>query len=101
MSWGACRRTSASCSQRKSASIDEGDQRSSRIARMVDARERRARLKPLTDLGSLNPRQIFDDGALAALRLAQQQAHRHRRLEPQLFEVLVKLLLGMSARQQL
>jgi hypothetical protein len=85
----------------EAARVEERQQRRLFAGEDVLAGEARAGLVALADLGALGPGEVTDDRGLAALRLAEQPEHRHRRLFAELVEAGVDLLLADARREHL
>src|SRR5262249_52716070 len=84
----------------QAARVEERQQRRLGRGELVLAREARAGLEALADLGVVGAGHVLDDRRLAALRLAEQPEDRHRQLLAQLAEVLLQLLLALRGRKE-
>ena len=77
----------------EAARVEEHRQRRFRRRKLVEAGEARAGLKALADFGAVGAGEVFDDGGLAALGLAEHPEDRHRQPVAQ----VVELFLNASA----
>ena len=76
------------------AGVQEGKERGLGGGELVLAGETGAGPETLANLGVIGTSEVFDDGGLAALGLAEQPEHGHGGVAAQVFETLLELVVA-------